>query len=113
MTTLAPGPIMGHLDAIRSAHRKVYGLELSWPEAVRRLDAFNALQDDPTMPPQVWEVQVGCWLISEGYTPEAIRRVLTHCAIYGSAGHSEDLDADDAEAVDAILPVRTCRAISR
>jgi hypothetical protein len=113
MTTLAPGPIMGHLDAIRAANRKLTGLELSWPEAVRRLDAFNALQDDPTMPPQVWEVQVGCFLVAEHYTPEAIRRVLTHCAIYGSAIHSEDLDPADAEAVDAILPTRGCRSVPR
>jgi hypothetical protein len=104
-TALAAGPILGHLDAILAAHRKLTGRELEWRCAVRLLDRFNAMQDDD-MPPKVFEVMIGCFLIQEGYTPEAIRRVLTHAAIYGTAAYSEDLDADDVEAVDLLLAAR-------
>jgi hypothetical protein len=107
----APGTIFGHVDAIRSAHRRLTGLELSWPEAIRRLDAFNAMHEDPTMPPKTWEVQIGCFLVAEHYTAEAIRRVIRHCATYGTSAYCEDLDADDAEAVDAILPARGRRTV--
>jgi hypothetical protein len=103
---IAPGTILGHVDAIRASHRRLTGLELSWPEAIRRLDAFNAMHDDPTMPPKLWEVQVGCFLVAESYSSEAILRAIRHCATYGTAAHSEDLDTDDVEAVDLLLPIR-------
>jgi hypothetical protein len=107
MSATAPGTILGHVDAIRASHRRLTGLELDYREAIRRLDAFIAMQNENDFcPPKLFEVQVGCFLVSEHYTPEAIRRVISHVAIFGTAAGSPDLDADDAEAVDAILPVR-------
>lgn len=108
----APVTILGHVDAIRASHRRLTGLELAWPDAIRLLDRFNATLEDETMPPKLWEVQVGCLLIAYEYTPEAIRRVITHVAIYGTAACSFDLDADDVEAVDAILPAKRCGVLA-
>jgi hypothetical protein len=100
-----PGPILGHVAKIRDAHRRLHGTELPWPDAIRLLDRFNVMLDDD-MPPKVFEVQVGCFLLQEMYSPEAIRRVLAHVAIFGRAAGSPDLDDDDAEAVDLLLPRR-------
>jgi hypothetical protein len=107
----APGPILGHVNKIRDAHRRLHGAEFPWPDAIRLLDRFNAMLDD-YMPPKVFEVQVGCFLLQEMYSPEAIRRVLAHVAIFGRAAGSPDLDDDDAEAVEAILPARGRRAFN-
>jgi hypothetical protein len=101
----ATGPILGHVNKIRDAHRRLHGTEFPWPDAIRLLDRFNAMQDDD-MPPKVFEVQVGCFLLQESYSPEAIHRVLAHVAIFGRAAGSPDLDDDDAEAVDLLLPRR-------
>jgi hypothetical protein len=101
----APGTILGHVNKIRDAHRRLHGTEIPWPDAIRLLDRFNAMLDDD-MPPKVFEVQVGCFLLQESYSPEAIRRILTHVAIHGRAAGSLDLDTDDVEAVDLLLPAR-------
>lgn len=113
MSTLSSGSpsvhtsvaIFGHVEAVRASHRKLTGRELAWPDAIQLIDRYNATIDDD-MPPKVFEVTIGCFLIQESYSPEAIRRVVTHVAIYGRAAGSLDLDAADVEAVDMLLPAR-------
>lgn len=102
----APGTILGHVQAIRAAHHRLTGRILSWETAIGQLDRFNAAQDDPTLPVKTRDVVIGCWLTEVSYSPAAINRILAHVAIFGSAHGAPDIDADDAEAVDAIMPTR-------
>ncbi len=106
-TVTNPGPILGHVRAIRAAHFRLVGKELCYEAAIERLDRFNAMQDDPSFPLRMTEVVIGAFLVGEFYSPEAIRRILAHVAIYGRGAGSTDLDVEDAEAVDALLPRRS------
>jgi hypothetical protein len=99
-------PTLGQIDAVMASHLRLYGTPMDWREAIRRLDRFNVLCCQDGYPAKQRDVLIGCFLIGETYSREAIHRILAHVAIFKTAHGAPDIDVDDAEAVDAILPAR-------
>lgn len=48
---------------------------------------------------------VACYLIEHGYTDEAIVRVIGHLARFATSQCSPDIDSEDRDAIEALLPM--------
>jgi hypothetical protein len=99
----AVSPTLAQIEAVMASHRRLTGQAMDWRTAVRRLDTFNAIHCRDDFPVKTRDVVVGCWLVSETYSTEAINKILAYTAIFGRAHDCPYLDPGDAAVVDDLL----------
>lgn len=98
--------LVGQLDALMSAHRRITGRKLSWREAASRLAEYgDALGCGGSAPP-AWAADVLALLCAWRYEPAAIREILGHAREHDTVWDLDEVwrQDEDQEEVEDLLP---------